>query len=270
MPFRHRGHRHGPHGIQSCRFNPLHAINGVSLLLAAGGAPGASLLGRLRRVGPHPFPAWAPTASGGQRAQTLCGVRPCSGGASSLALRLRFLRTCLGGPPLVSLARLRRGLGLGCGAGRPLSRSRAGPPPGLALGLALAVLRPPCSVGLAPRGRVLGLRAGPPLPPARPGPPPGPFWGAPLRAPGGCGGCRSGCPLGVAFGPPGRLWLPPVVLCLRRGFLPCLPPRPCRPLRGLAGSAWPPALGAPAPGPPGLPSAPLLLPFCPKYWTFGY
>ena len=52
--------------------------------------------------------------------------------------------------------------------------------------------------------------------------------------------------------------LPPLaVRCLRllrwlRGS-PLPPPRPCRPLRGLAGSARPPALGAPAPGPSGLP-----------------
>lgn len=212
MRQRRRGHRHGPHGIQGCRHIPAARPKAAALLQAAGGAPGASLSGRLRRVGPHPFPAWAPAPSGGQRAQTLCGVRACCGLPPPAAVGLRFLRSPAfappppGGVPPAAAGR----------AARPLPRSRAGPPPRLALapGPVRRGLRPcaacrPVGSGCAPPPPVSG--AG--------GSSPRPLWGRSAPRPGGLRGLPFRLPPWGGLWPPGAFSPWAWVLCLRRGLL---------------------------------------------------
>ena len=243
------------------------------LLRRRPGAPGASPLGRLRRVGPPPGPRGLPPPPGAglPAPSAVCAPAP--------ACRLRRRSASAFCAAALRPAPLPRGVPPPPGGARR-ARSRA---PGPGPPAACPWPRPSSGGGCAPR-RLVG-----PCPRAacrallcraRAGPPPGPFWGAPLRAPGGCGGCRSGCPLGVAVGPPGRFFPSAWARCLwsvvdrswaallgllfvRPGALlrwwpwgsPLRPSRPRRPRWGLRGSARPPALGAPAPGPAGLPAA---------------
>lgn len=179
-------------------------------------------MGRLRRVGPHPLPLGPPPppAVSGPKPSVVCGPAPAClppvGGRPPL-----FAHLPSAGRPLPSVAPSRAALGL---------RLRRGPPalahPGRAPPAACPWSRPLSGGACGPR-RLVG-----PCPwaacrallcRARAGPPPGPFWGAPLLAPGGCGGCRSGCPLGVAFGPPGRFFLSAVgaVPLVGGRFWPC-------------------------------------------------
>ena len=119
-----------------------------------------------------------------------------------------------------------------------------------------------CHCGPASRLRARGLRA---LPPGRGQGPRYSPWGAGrlvgcgvrLRAR-GCGGlgwlllARKSGQSEALTGSKCDSWYGhwPVLVRLPWSFwvLPWPPPRPCRPRWGLAGSAWPPALGAPAPG----------------------
>ena len=232
-----------PRGIQSCRFNPASRHKWRCAAAGCGPGPGGLPVGPPPAGRPPPLAAWAPMASGHRRAQTLCGVRACSGLPPPAAAPFAF---CAAPPPARPLPgaflRLRRG------ARRARSRARpAGPP--AASPLAPALVRASlCSGALFRAVARVGLRAL--LCRARAGPPPA-SCGAPLLAPGGCGGCRSGCPLGVAVGPPGRFCAPSGCGSASGGGFSPAPPRPAAPAGG-SGVRVASSLGAP-PRPAGSP-----------------
>lgn len=161
-----------------------------------GGPPGAS-------VGPPALPGGAPVPAplgppcpSGRGAQTLCGVRPCSGlrpplfapaASAPPASRRAFLRLRRrGGPPALGLPG--RAPPAACPWPRPLSAA------GFLFGR-------PCSRRPCPRAACRASVASGPG-----GASPRPFLGPSAPARGGCGGCRSGCPRFSA--PPPRAFGP--------------------------------------------------------------
>jgi len=166
-----------------------------------------------------------------------CGLPPLWLRSPLLRLGLpAALRVAPPGPPWARPLRLRAsGLRRGC--------SRRGSPSLLSPAIAAPSARAASgAVGSWPRG----LRG--PLGPLVSASGPGAFW---LRA-------RASAGLRCASVRAARVPLRGSLArccCGGRWVLPWPPPRPCRPRWGLAGSAWPPALGAPAPGPSGLPSS---------------
>lgn len=180
-----------------------------SLLLAAGRVPGAFLLGRLRRVGPHPLPLGPPPppAVSGPKPSVVCGPAPAClppvggrpplfahlprrGAALRARLPARLGPRLRGGPP--ALAHPGRAPPAACPWSRPLSGGACGP----------RRLVGPCPWAAC---RALLCRA-------RAGPPPGPFWGRSAPRPGGAAGAAvPAAPLGWPLAPRGgfscRLWV---------------------------------------------------------------
>lgn len=270
---------------QCCALSPLHAINGVPLLHGCAPEPGGLPLGTaptraawgLASCGPKPSAVCAPV-----------GLRPplCPLRVRCCAAALRLLRASAAGRRARS-ARLaarspRYPRSATCA---PLSRLRGRSLVASAFSPALAALRPSCSGGLAARG--LGpcaarARRGGRLRPlrgkgrARSRPAPlrplrAAFWGAgagrffcapcaSARLAASGGGCSWAALLGLRV----RIRLRRSRTVARPGALlrwwpwgsPLRPSRPRRPRWGLRGSVRPPALGAPAPAPVALPTAP--------------
>ena len=215
----------GPHPGRAGRYRPAPSV------VCAPGAVGPLFCALRVPLAPGPLPLRGPLRRGAPAAAVAAPVRAFRPSAS-------LRRGRAPGVPPGSTARACAPLRGSCASRWP--RCAWGRPPPAAGFLRVPLLRSvlPAALRVAPPG--------PPLPVRCRGFGPGGFRPRGLR------GLR---PLSPASGP-GAFGCAPRLRGLRclccgccggRGLLPLPPPRPCAPRWGAAGSAWPPALGAPAP-----------------------
>lgn len=182
----------------------------------AGRGPGASLLGRLRRVGPHPVPRGPPPppAVSGPTPSVVCAPAPgplvprCRRAWSAGLLRVGGRRP----PPLLSPLRAGARWPLRSGRARPLRAGAAAPP--------LLALAAPCRCGGRGRSPGRGL------------------WAAPSACAAGSRRFRPR-PCGAARRASGRAWGLPCRPCLRA---------PLPPVGGGAAGGGPCGWRSPPPG----------------------